>query len=283
MPRRLETTISDSLWAALHERAAQTGQPIRVIVHEALAEALDMRHHSLFQVSTSGAIVQGLYQGAVTVGELRRHGDLGLGTFESLDGEMILLDGHCYRAASDGSVIEVSDDAMSPFATVVQFVADETHELVDVRSFADLTERLDALRVTSNDFVAWRIHGVCAVLEVRAACRHDSGVPLVDAVADQAVFRYENTSASIVGFWSPEYAQAIAIAGYHLHAISDDRSRGGHVFDLQASILRVDVHRVTDLHLALPETEAFLAADLGGDTTQALDVAEHGTAKGDHE
>lgn len=274
MPRRLETTISDSLWVALHERAAHTGQPIRLIVQEALAEALDMRHHSLFQVSTSGAIVQGLYQGAVTVEELRRHGDLGLGTFESLDGEMILLDGHCYRAASDGSVIEVADDAMSPFATVVQFVADESHELADVRSFADLTERLDALRATNNDFVAWRIQGLCEVLQVRAACRHDSGTPLVDAVADQAVFGYENTNATIVGFWSPEYTQAIAIAGYHLHAISDDRSRGGHVFDVQASHLRVDVHRVTDLHLALPETEAFLTADLGRSTVDITDLEQ---------
>jgi acetolactate decarboxylase len=88
------------------------------------------------------------------------------------------------------------------------------------------------------------------------------------------VFGYENTNATIVGFWSPEYTQAIAIAGYHLHAISDDRSRGGHVFDVQASHLRVDVHRVTDLHLALPETEAFLTADLGGSTIDITDLEQ---------
>ena len=65
-----------------------------------------------------------------------------------------------------------------------------------------------------------------------------------------------------MGFWSPAFSQAIAIPGYHLHAISDDRVHAGHVFDLRAQSLRVDVHRVSDLHVALPETEAFLQANL---------------------
>ncbi|MGA1481777.1 MAG: acetolactate decarboxylase, partial [Candidatus Nanopelagicales bacterium] len=82
MPHRLQTTISDALWAAIQERARQLGQSPRQVVQDALAEALDVAHHSMFQVSTSGALVEGLYQGAITVGDLRRHGDTGLGTFE---------------------------------------------------------------------------------------------------------------------------------------------------------------------------------------------------------
>lgn len=276
MPHRLETVISDSVWDALHARAAATGQPIRHLVQDALADALDLQHHSMFQVSTSGAIVQGLYQGAVTVGELRRHGDLGLGTYENLDGEMILLDGHCYRASSDGTVAEVEDDVLSPFATVVQFTVDATYTLDRVTSFDDLTTRLDALRTTDNDFVAWRIHGEFDTLQVRAACRHASGTPLVVAVADQSVFAFDNVAATMVGFWSPLYTQAFAVSGYHLHAISDDRTKAGHVFDVKSDRLLVEMCRVSDLHLALPETVEFLTADLSGDTNAALDVAERG-------
>jgi acetolactate decarboxylase len=275
MAHRLETTISDALWAAIRARAQSSGQPIRRVVQEALAEALDVQHHSMFQVSTSGALIEGLYQGALTVGDLRRHGDTGLGTFEELDGEMILVDGHCFQARSDGSVTEVSDDTLTPFATVVAFVADETQTLRDITSFDDLTLRLDGLRTSDNDFFAWRITGYLDELRMRAACRHASGTPLVEAVSDQAVFYFRDITATIVGFWSPPFSQAISIAGYHLHAVSEDRTRAGHVFDLRAREVIAEVHRVSDLHVALPETEAYLRADLGS-TRADMDAIERG-------
>lgn len=270
MPHRLQTTISDALWVAIQERARRLGQPTRQVVQDALAEALDVAHHSMFQVSTSGALVEGLYQGAVTVGDLRRHGDTGLGTFEDLDGELIMIDGHCYQARSDGSVIEAGDDTLTPFATVVSFVADERHDLDNITSYDDLTKRLDALRLSDNEFLAWRITGLCSSLTVRTACRHASGTPLVEAVADQAVFDLTDIPVTIVGFWSPAYAEAVAIPGYHLHCVSDSRARGGHVFDLTAPGLAVEIHRVTDLHLALPETQEFLEAHISGGTADAL-------------
>ena len=254
--------MSDALWAAIRARADALGLPVRQVVQDALAEALDVEHHSMFQVSTSGALIEGLYQGAMTVGDLRRHGDTGLGTFEELDGEMILVDGHCYQARGDGRVSEVSDDTLTPFATVVAFTADDSQTLLDITSFDDLTSRLDDLRTSDNDFFAWRITGHLDELRMRAACRHASGTPLAEAVADQAVFEFHDLPATIVGFWSPAYSQAIAIPGYHLHAISDDRTRAGHVFDLRAREVVAEVHRVSDLHVALPETEAFLQADL---------------------
>lgn len=276
MARRLETTISDALWAALQARAESLGQPIRQVVQDALADALDVAHHSMFQVSTSGALVEGLYQGAMTVGDLRRHGDTGLGTFEDLDGEMILVGGHCYQARGDGTVGEAPDDALTPFATVVAFSPDESVTLSDISSFEDLTSRLDALRTSDNDFFAWRITGHFDALVLRAACRHAPGTPLAEAVADQAVFECADLRATIVGFWSPAFSQAIAIPGFHLHAISHDRTRAGHVFELRAREVVAEVHRVSDLHLALPETEAYLRADLGS-THADMDAIERGT------
>lgn len=263
MAHRLQTTVSDALWAAIQARAESLELPVRQVVQDALAEAFDVEHHSMFQVSTSGALIEGLYQGAMTVGALRRHGDTGLGTFEELDGEMILIDGHCYQARGDGSVTEVSDDTLTPFATVVAFSPDETVSLSDIGSFDDLTARLDGLRTSNNDFFAWRITGHFDELRLRAACRHASGTPLVEAVADQSVFECHDITATIVGFWSPPFSQAIAIPGYHLHAVSKDRTSAGHVFDLRAPEVVAEVHRVSDLHVALPETEAFLRADLG--------------------
>lgn len=44
----------------------------------------------------------GLYGGSLTVGELLEHGDLGLGTPHSIDGELIILDGKAYQAKEQG-------------------------------------------------------------------------------------------------------------------------------------------------------------------------------------
>ena len=58
------------------------------------AESGESSDRTLFQVSTSGALVAGLYQGAVSTAVVLQHGDFGLGTFADLDGETGLALGH---------------------------------------------------------------------------------------------------------------------------------------------------------------------------------------------
>src|SRR6516225_11565671 len=120
MPQ-LNCTLSPGLWALLQERSRRTRQPVALIVSKALADYFEVAHHTLYQVSTATALVEGIYQGAVRVGNLREHGDLGLGTFEDLDGEMVVVDGQFYQVRGDGSVRECDDDALSPFAVVTRF------------------------------------------------------------------------------------------------------------------------------------------------------------------
>src|ERR1700747_1993275 len=120
MPQ-LNATISPGLWRALLDYAEKTQESVAHIVRKALADYLQVAHHTLYQVSTATALVEGIYQGAVRVGTLRKHGDLGLGTFENLDGEMVIVDGHFFQVRSDGSVRECSDDVLSPFAVITRF------------------------------------------------------------------------------------------------------------------------------------------------------------------
>jgi len=98
----LSCQIPESLLAALMTRSATDGQSVSHIVTAALAQYLSKPIHTLFQVSTSGALVAGLDSGAISAGLLLQHGDFGLGTFENLDGEMVVLDGHVYRVQSNG-------------------------------------------------------------------------------------------------------------------------------------------------------------------------------------
>lgn len=233
-----------------------------------------MAQHTLYQVSTATALVKGVYQGAVQVGALREHGDLGLGTFENLDGEMVIVDGKFFQALSDGSVRECRDDALSPFAVVTWFSPDETLLLDDCPDLTHLTAQFDRLRHSNNLFFALRVDGHFAYIHARAMCRTEEGVPLVQAAAVQPEFKFHDVTGTLMGFWTPEYAKMLNVPGYHLHFVSDDRKCGGHLLQCRGDHLRLQIQREGDFQIALPETEDFLKADLSSDPTAALAKAE---------
>ena len=72
----------------------------------------------LYQVALIQSLVQGYYDGIITVGELKQHGDTGIGTFEGLNGEMIVLDGTVYQAVADGSITIPADEETVPSGSV---------------------------------------------------------------------------------------------------------------------------------------------------------------------
>lgn len=273
----LSLRLGEGIWRALQDRCAQSGDSVNHLITQALAEALDVDYRTIHQVSTSGALVQGVYQGCVRVEDILRHGDFGLGTFEGLDGEGILLDGRCWQARSDGTVHPAPMAALAPFWVMARFRADQTHQLHNVSSWSDLTQRLDQLRPSDNVFTAVRIHGTFEAIKIRVACKAAAGTDLVTATSHQAEFSFAELAGTLVGFWTPSFARTINIPGYHLHLLSDDHAHGGHLLELRATSLSVELHTQDHLHLALPDTAGFLAADLRGDPSTALAQAE-----GDH-
>jgi acetolactate decarboxylase len=103
-------------------------------------------------------------------------------------------------------------------------------------------------------------------------------VPLVEAAAVQPEFEFRDVSGTLVGFWTPEYARALNVPGYHLHFVSTDRRQGGHLLQCRGTDLRLRMQREGDFRVALPETEDFLKADLRRDTSADLDKAEKKTS-----
>ena len=272
----LTCDISESLMRALQTRSRQTGEPVAHIVMSSLANTLEIDHSTLFQVSTSTALVEGVYGGVVTVGELKQHGSFGLGTFDGLDGEMLALDGRFYQVLGDGTVRQASDDARAPFAVVTEFRAERQFTIDHAESFDDLTAQLDRRRDTGNLFFAVRIDGRFSHVRTRALCKTARGVSLVDATAHQPEFAVTDVTGTAVGFWTPLYARTINVAGWHFHFVTDDRTGGGHLLDCQGVNLRVQMQDLADVRIAMPETAAFLQADLSQDPSQELDLAERG-------
>ena len=215
-----------------------------------------------YQVSTLQALALGFSKSVITVKELLRHGDMGLGTFEDVDGEMIVLDGKCYRAKNDGNVVPVEDERGVPFASVCCFQSERLEKLGRMDTIDRLKEWL-TLRMEEgfglNSMYAVRIDGEFSKVDARS----ESGtkahhVTLKDALSvTQKAFVFEDIKGTLVCVYYPDYMDGINAAGWHLHFLSDDKKYGGHVFDI--SLVQGDAAfcRITSVEIQIPDTPAF--------------------------
>ncbi|QEH39129.1 Alpha-acetolactate decarboxylase [Aquisphaera giovannonii] len=272
--------VERAVWEAIEARLEGSNGSLDDLVNSALADYLQVGRSTLYQLSTAGALVEGIYRGEMTVARLRGHGDLGLGTFEGLDGEMVVVDGHFYQVRSDGMVSEVADGVSSPYAVLTKFDPGVPTPLSNCSSLADLEGELDRLRTSDNLFYAIRVDGVFSSVRTRAVPRTADGVPLVQAAASQPEFHLADVRGTIVGFWSPAYFKTLTVPGYHLHFLNEDRNAGGHLLDCAGRELVARIERESNLRLTLPHTGAFLDADFARDSSDDLRRAE--TAPGGH-
>ena len=209
----------------------------------------------LFQVSTLQALMQGDYEGAVTVETLTGYGDTGLGTFNGLDGEMIVLDGTTYKAAYDGSVTAVDGTETVPFANVA-FLGE--WESIDT-SFDGGYDALLAALTTSvpeqNMPVVFRISGTFSDVKVRSVPKQQEPYPpLTEVVKNQAVFTCAQTEGTVVGFRFPAYMGDINTTGYHLHFLSADCAFGGHLLDIGSGEITIQYCELNEFSMVLPDS-----------------------------
>jgi acetolactate decarboxylase len=176
----LAVEIPRSISHALADRATKSGVSVETIVNLALSEYLNTPLHTLFQVSTSGALVAGVYDKQVSVQTILEHGDFGLGTFAHLDGEMVVLDGHAYQVLGTGAVAEASPDAWAPFAVVTRFSPETNVTLGPVSSLPELQRLSDPHRKSGNLFYALRFDGTFARMRTRAVNPAAPGARLLE-------------------------------------------------------------------------------------------------------
>jgi acetolactate decarboxylase len=258
----LNCNISQSQEVGSEPYSTSTGQ----------SASRNLPHHTLFQVSTSGSLVKGMYQSAVSVGALKRHGNFGLGTFEGLDGEMVILDGRIYQAKGDGTVLEAPDETGAPFAVVTQFDPRQKSTLAHIADLADLAAQCDRYRRSDNLFYAFRVDGRFDYVHTRAV--RATKQSLAQAAAVESSFEFHAVDGTLVGIWSPQFSKAFSVVGYHFHFLSVDKTKGGHLLGCIGSNLLVQVETLTDFHISLPESDDFLCADLSQDTSAELASAE---------
>jgi acetolactate decarboxylase len=229
-------------------------------------------HETLYQVSTIGALMQGVYDGVQPVGEIKKHGDFGIGTFNALEGEMIVLDGVVYQAKSNGMIYSVPDNTTTPFATVTYFEPDFSATTRGPMSFSEFSTNMSTRLPSQNMIYAVRMQGTFPHIKVRAIPAQQKPYPtLTDAAKNQSVYTYADASGTVVGFYTPVFFKGLNAAGYHLHFISDDRHTGGHILDFEVPANSTVEYDITPgFEMMLPTNGAFIGVDLSQDLSEGL-------------
>ncbi|MEI7812892.1 MAG: acetolactate decarboxylase [Ignavibacteria bacterium] len=234
------------------------------------------QNNRITQISTINALMAGVYDGNYSLGELKRYGDFGLGTFNNLDGEMLMLDGICYRMKSDGSVQQTDDNQLLPFATVTLFRQDKpVDNLTEGTNQQVLEKQIDSLLPTLNIFYAVRLDGLFKAVKARSVPKqYPPYISLVEVVKKQSEFMFEDVEGTILGFRSPAFVKGLNVPGYHFHFISKDRKRGGHVLNFIIKKASAKIENISELSLLLPSDSEFYKASLAEDKQKELNKIE---------
>lgn len=219
----------------------------------------------LYQYSTLVSLMEGVYDGEMTFLELGEHGDFGLGTFNTLDGEMIAIDGQFYQVKADGIAYPVDGEMKTPFSVVTFFDADRTITVDESMDCEQFKTYLDSLLPTVNIPYAIKVEGTFEYIKTRSVPAQGEPYPrLVQVLETQPTFEFSNVEGEIVGFRLPGYVDGANAPGYHFHFINQNRDAGGHLLECRLSQVRVEIDNTGEWYTVLPEDAAFYGVDLTG-------------------
>lgn len=232
-------------------------------------------HSSVYLCAPVNALVEGIYEENIPITEIKKHGDFGLGTFDQLDGEMIMLNGQVYQIAGDGRTTLVNDNAETPFVCVTFYETHSTESLEREMPYPEFVDWLYNLLPSRNIFYAIRIDGLFKSVKVRSVPKQESYRPLVEVAAHQPVFEFHNVVGTLAGFFTPEFMSSVNVPGLHLHFLSSDLQRGGHLLACEPQKIQVGVQFIPRMELTLPITLDYLTWDFNRNIREDLDKAEN--------
>ncbi|MBQ7274373.1 MAG: acetolactate decarboxylase [Clostridiales bacterium] len=238
----------------------------------------------IYQVSTLQALMLGYFRSVINVSELLKHGDIGLGTFTDVDGEMIVLDGSCYRATETGDVVPAEPDRGVPFSTICTMDETTPMKFDSMNSVEDLKASLNNLidsQFGLNSMHMARIDGEFEVIDARSESGYESvHVDLKTVLGrTQKAFKFENIKGTLVCVYFPDYMDGINAPGWHLHFISEDRKHGGHLFELVMKSGKGHISKINSIELKLPDEPVFDTFALKKASKEIIKAVEQGNGK----
>ena len=272
----MKMQVAADLLNQLELRSRATGECLDDLVNHLLRLGLakERDRRALYVSAPVNALIEGIYQEDTRISDILEHGDFGLGTFNDLDGEMVVLEGQVHQLRADGQAYPVSADAKTPYACVNFFTPDSDEVIEQSLDFTELTHLLERMIPSDNMIYALRIDGDFERIKTRSVPRQDSYRPLVEVAREQPEFEYRDIRGTMTGYWTPSFMGALTVPGYHLHFLSEDRQRGGHLLGCQTRRIRIAIQHLPRLEVGLPVSLDYLTATFTRDLSADLEEAE---------
>lgn len=231
--------------------------------------------HIIYQTGTLNSLLEAVYTGDKTIEDILQHGDFGLGTYDRIDGEMIVCDGVCYHADADGQLSVAGKHLKTPFAALSRFHAHHTNS-INKCNYSELKSTLKKQFISPNIVYAIKVHGLFEKIDLRSeSCKALHNIKLTELLPKiQHSFERENILGTLVGLWFPQYMSTLNIPGFHFHFVDDTRTIGGHVFDFTLHEGTVAIQEIHSFRTDLIHSNAFYHADLSRGQDDALSKIE---------
>lgn len=245
-----------------------------------MMKEIKKEYHTLYQAALFQSVALGEYYGMMTVGDFKQHGDFGMGIFEGVNGELIMLDGIVYQALFDGSVVVPSDDTPIPYGNAAFFTCDIDLGKVTAANLNELEKILDGAvdKAGKNQFYFARISGDFSHVSVRSELKQEEPYRMLNIAlrTDQRKYDYNDIKGTIIGLYCPAYMQSMNAPGWHYHFISEDGSKGGHMVAADLKECKTELTKMSRFVVDMPDTDSFNGRDLGVDLMAAIREAEKG-------
>ena len=240
--------------------------------------AASVKNETINQVALLQSLALGYFDGSITVKNLKKLGDTGIGTFDGLNGELIMLDGVVYRANVDCKINVVDDKVTIPFANVTFFDNDFSIKLNDIADKSALESKLNEVvaKYGENSFYMIKLTADFNEILVRSEEGQQKPYPtLVKALETQKEITKKNINGTIVGLYCPQYMSSLNSVGWHFHFVSSDKNFGGHVLQLNIKSGEVQFDKTDNFAMSLPEKDNFHDLNLANDMREDIRRAEN--------
>jgi acetolactate decarboxylase len=233
--------------------------------------------NNLFSAGFASGFIGGLYDNWYPYKELEKHGNFGLGAPGHLDGELLLLNGKIYQTQSTGKTTLVPDTGKLPYAVVCFFKAKKVYKHAGALSKTALYSYLDSLLSNQNGIYAIHITGKFKSIKTRAFPPVEKPyLPLAAMLNRQHFFEHSDIRGDLVGFRIPPFMEGAHISGYHFHFLSEDKTAGGHLIDLNMENITIEIDTLTNYTMDLPQTTDFNNFDFKKDRKEEIKSVENG-------
>lgn len=216
------------------------------------------RVDKIMHYSTIDAMRNGVYKGNITVKELKNKGDFGLGTYNRLDGEMVVLNGVFYRVKSNGEVVIAKESKKTPFNSLTFFDTDFKNK-IEATNLLSFNKSILEILPSKNKIYAIKAKVSLNYIKLGGAEKIESNDyrAIGEILENRPIYTHSNVKGTIVGFYYPNTFRDIDLHPFHFHFISESKNIGGHIMEAKFKDIELFFDEKESIEVQIPNTKEY--------------------------